>query len=155
MNYTINSRKLINQLNYLGKKNLNRISESENLNNLIKFIKINYQNFKQQEIKLVSNSKNIERENVFLNNIDTCKKNKYDYLLNVEVILTLLNEKHRNIIDKMLKIHKYDEIKKKQIYDFLNNLGNYEKNEVIEWMNQNGIESVSYTHLTLPTTPYV
>ena len=136
MNYTIKSRRLIN---YLGKQNLNRISENENLNNLINFIKIDYQKFKKQEIKLVSNSKNIERDNVFLNNIDTCKKKK-DYLLNVEVILNLLNEKHRNIIDKMLKMHKYDEIKKKKIYEFLNNLGNYEKNEVIEWMNQNGIE---------------
>ena len=151
MNFSVSSKRLINQLNILSKKKLNRVVLTGNLNKFIDFLNQNYKNFRKQEIKLVSESKNIERKNVFLNNIDTCQKNKVEFLLNIEVILSLLNNKHKNIIDKMLKLHKYSDIKKKQIYDFLNNLGNYKKNEVIEWMNQNGIELMRSFYIFLVT----
>jgi hypothetical protein len=149
-NLTEDSKILINYLLSLNKKDT--IKKTDNLGNLLNYLFKNYNDFAKTKINLVK--KPIESKNqrdVFLDNIDTCSRKSYkrDYLLNVEVILKFLNENHKELLLKMLNLHKYEEGKKKQLLSFIDNLGTYDKDYVFDWMNQNGIELMRSLYIFL------
>ena len=130
-----------------------RIKKDLNLTNLITFLSSNYNEFSKKEIKLVKKEKKIKRNNIFLDNLDTCglssRVNKNRYLLNIELVLSFLNKNNKDIILKMLKLHKYTESKKQEILIFLDNLEKYDKEYIIEWVNLNGIELMRSLYIFL------
>ena len=147
-NLTKDSKNLINYLLSLNKKDT--IKKTDNLGNLLNYLFKNYNNFTKNKINLVKKPIETKRD-VFLDNIDTCSRKSYkrDYLLNVEVILKFLNENHKDILLKMLNLHKYEEDKKKKLLSFIDNLGTYDKDYVFDWMNQNGIELMRSLYIFL------
>ena len=149
-NLGIDSKKLVKFIESIKK---DKIQKDLNLTNLIRFLSSNYTEFSKKEIKLVKNKKKVKRNNVFMDNIDTCgitsRVNKNRYLLNIELVLSFLNKHNKEIILKMLKLHKYTESKKQEILIFLDNLEKYDKEYIIEWMNLNGIELMRSLYIFL------
>ena len=127
-NLGVDSKKLVKFIESIKK---DKIQKDLNLTNLITFLSSNYIEFSKKEIKLVKSKKKIKRNNVFMDNIDTCGTtsgvNKNRYLLNIELVLSFLNKNNKEIILKMLKLHKYPESKKQELLIFLDNLENYDK----------------------------
>ena len=152
-NLGVDSKKLVKFIESIKKDKKDKIQKDLNLTNLITFLSSNYTEFSKKEIKLVKSKKKIKRNNVFMDNIDTCGTtsgvNKNRYLLNIELVLSFLNKNNKEIILKMLKLHKYPESKKQELLIFLDNLENYDKEYIIEWMNLNGIELMRSLYIFL------
>ena len=142
--------------------NPNLISIDKNISNLLNYLHKNYLIFMKEKIVLKSNTDNqmtptknpvisIDRNDIFLDNIDTCKSKNYKrkYLLNVEVILFELYKNHKELLLKMLRLHKYSEKEKKNVLDFISKIQEFSKNYVINWMNKNGIELMRSLYIFL------
>ena len=131
---TVDSIKIIN---FLKKNKINRISTVKNI-----YTPFHKKYLGLQKKKVILVKEQSQRNEVFLNNIDTCKRTSYKqkYRLSVDLVLSFLYKNHIDIIMKMINLHRYTEKKKKIILEFLSNLEKYDKEYIIEWINKNGIE---------------
>ena len=127
-------------------KNINNTNISKIVNYLIE----KYNNFNTEKLNLINKNDKILEEEIFLNNLDTCSGNKKNYLLNIQKILIILNkDENKHILDKMLKLHKYDIKQIQNIYKFINQVEVYENKYIIDWINQNGIELMRSLYIFL------
>ena len=162
-NFTTQTNELLNFIKQNNKVFVpNRILLNKNLKDLLNYFHKNYLIFMKEKILLKTKEDNqktsaknpiisIDRNDIFLDNVDTCQRKNYQrsYLLNVELILFELYNNHRELLLKMLRLHKYSENDKDNLLDFISNIPKYRKKYVINWMNKNGIELMRSLYIFL------
>ena len=95
--------------------------------------------FKDKPLKKIVADKRVTLDVIHTDVVSNFKKNKEEYEENFKKMESLRNSTGNENELKILE----------------RNIGKYDKNEEIDYYFDTGEISVSYTHLTLPTTPYV
>ena len=121
------------------------------INDLILDLKLGYYDFEKEKAQKVKFSLEIDYQDKKPSN-DKDLRSIVNYATIVKLIKKLIKKKHYNFLETLAEAV-FDELfKDKRIGKIMLKI---EKMEILKDCSSVGIQTVSYTHLTLPTTPYV